>query len=485
MIKRGISYIGSFFNSTFSFIGSFFNSGYYATDRGRGYYNTLVGRNNVNEVLPQNLGGLCAICRDLERKAPLAKAVVEGWKASLVGAGIGIEPTLEDEEWNDLILEEFNDWCENACVDKSSLWSLQWQSVGEVCCAGAALIRVVVKPDRIEEGFLPICLMPLEVEMLSDSPLKDIKLGNTFVKGIELDKFGCPVSYHILNNNGVGEVVSAKEIIHVYEQRRPCQAHGEPVLAVLVERVKQDDDLILSEQKSAKVASTMAVLFKMKGGGNSLTNKKTASADAASREITMENAQVIGLEPGEDASIVSNNRPNQSIAQFRGTIRGDIAAGCRVSQLWLDRDASRANYNSARMDMLMQNLLMNPLKEIFGKKLAGRVYEVVLPYIFMKLRLGVPTQAQVRDYRLLPDMPDYVEPLRDAQASVALIENNLSTYEDELSKKGKQNLNMIIKKRKRENEKLEEAGLARKGVAEMNPALVTNGQIGQNNNNKE
>jgi lambda family phage portal protein len=475
-----MSYIGSFFTSAFSFIGSFIGGGYYGTDRGRGYYNQIVGKNKVNEVLPENLGGLVAICRDLERKTPVAKAVVEGWKASLIGAGIGVEPTLENEEWNDSILEEFNDWSENACVDGSSLWALQWQSAGEICCAGAALIRILVRPERIESGLLPICLMPLEIEMFSDSPLKDIGKDNTFVKGIELNKFGVPVSYHIVNSNNIGEVVPAREIIHCFEQRRPCQAHGEPVLSVLIERVKQDDDLILSEQKSAKVASTMAVIFKMKGGTNSLVNKKTQTIDTASREITLENAQVLGIEPGEDASIVTNNRPNQSIAQFRSTIRGDIAAGCRISQMWLDRDVGKANYNASRMDMLMQNLLMNPLKEIFGKQLAGRVYEAVLPYIFMKLKIGIPSKEQIRAYRLLPDMPDYVEPLRDAQASVALIENNLSTYEDELSKKGKQNLNMIIKKRERENAKLEKAGLAKKGTDLKNPNMAVNGQIGQN-----
>jgi capsid protein len=148
---------------------------------------------------------------------------------------------------------------------------------------------------------------------------------------------------------------------------------------------------------------------------------------------------------------------------FRKGIRGDIAAACRVSQFWLDRDSANANYSSMRMDQLLTKRQHAMLKVMLGRTAAGQVYEAVLPWILILLGEKIPANPRARaklfSYETRPDQPEYVDPEKDIAASVNAIVNNLSSYDIELSARGKDRDRLFLEIA-REKKQMEQLGLS-------------------------
>jgi capsid protein len=438
------------------------NGAYFATDRRRVIINNNDGVDGTSiQTTSANLEELIKLSRTFERNRAVARAACEGFKADVIGSGIGILPTTENEDVNIELQKKFNEWAETAGVNGESLWSLQWLAGAEIFVAGASLWRIIVDINKE----IPISILALEIEWLSTEPIKPIKKSNSFVKGIELDEFLRPVQYHLRNPMTMqGEVVDAKWIIHCYEKRRAMQVNGEPMLTPVLERIKQDDDLVTIELQSSKPANAVSLLVTTMSSPGKLGSKNYKTIDTSERETTVEPGTITYLMPDEKVEVAQTTRPNMNVATFRGTLRGDIAGACRVSQMWLDRDSSRSNYSASRMDQLMENVLTRPLKEMFGKQIAGKVYELVFPYIAPYL--GIKDMSLASKYALQPDMPDYVNPKEDIEASVLAIENNLSTIEDELSRRGKRTFKEIVNKRASEVKVLKGLGLLNNDMVE-------------------
>jgi lambda family phage portal protein len=416
-------------------------------------------RATANQAMIGTLSTLVAQSRHLERTTTLGRSVVEAWKADVVGSGIDILPTTGDVNLDLELLEAWHDYADSACVDGTPLWEWQAQVVGDMVTAGSSLDRLVLDPERISQGRLPLAILPLEVEWLSEIPVGLIPDGMMFVRGVVVDKWGRPAFYHLRNPDTYqfwkGEIVPAADIIHCYEKRRKQQNHGEPVLAPAVERILQDDRLVRSELQSAVNASAPAAVItsaihpdNRDDDGDPVTDIPTGS--------------VVRLLPGEELSSFAPERPNSNIPPFRATIRGDVAGATRCSQFWLDRDCGRANYSSMRMDQLLTKRSLAPVKSLVGRQAAGRVYEAIFPWLMLRIGRPLPSDpvqlARLKRYEIRPDQPEYVDPVKDVGASETAIAANLSTYEIECSSRGKDYV-QVIQQRGRENALLVANGL--------------------------
>jgi len=419
-----------------------------------------------NQALSGNLSTLVAQCRQIERGTPLGRAVVEGLTADLIGSGIDILPDSGSDELNARLFDAWHAFCENAQVDGRSLW--EWQSIGprEYCTAGAVLARFIVDPARRDKGWSPVGILPLEVEWLSEYPVGQLQKGTRFIRGIEVDALGIPVCYHLRHpeaarglSAGAGEIVPAVQIIHSYERRRAQQNHGEPLLAVIIERCLQDSRLIETELKSAIATSAPAIAIKSQAGGYSDGNQEDDDGEPVT---DMPGGSVTRLYPGEDITAVVNPRPSQMIAPFRDTIKGDIAGATRASRIHLDRDLAGKTFMNARFDQQQGKRLHAQLKECLGRDMAGRIYHYVFPWLMLALGEPLPANkaelARLMKYETRPDQPEYVDPTKDVQASINAITNNLSTYDIELSSRGK-DFRQVFKQRALENALLTQYGL--------------------------
>lgn len=408
------------------------------------YASTDAAKNSLRRFRPTGLTAdgalygsltlLIAQARQLERSTPLGRAVVDALPAELVGSGIDVLPVTGDDKLDGDLQQAFHDWAEHAMVDGSSLWAWQSACARELATAGAALARVMVRPERVTKNCLPVCLMPLEVEWLSVQPVVPVQDGNAYFRGVELDKLGLPVFYHLRHpySSTGGERVPASEIIHVFEKRRPQQTHGEPMLAPVIERILQDSRLVEAELSAALATTAPAAAITTEGGSLPGDGEDSTTDDP---QVDFAAGSIARLLPGEKVEVIKNDRATQDISPFRREIRSDVAAACRCSMWWLDRDPSRANYSSMRMDQLLSKRATAGLKALLGAGVAGKPYELALPWICLSLRIAVT--PEMYRYELRPDQPEYVDPYKDTLASSLAIASGLSTYEIELSSRGK------------------------------------------------
>lgn len=396
----------------------------------------ILRSESANELATMSLPRLRALSRKLERDNPTARASVEGLVAQIVGTGIALEPDHGDEAVNKALRREWIAYT-TACdiTGTRSLFDLQAQTCRDTVTAGEFLWRTPVLPERADAGLVPLVVLPLECEWLANEPAAyTTPDGITAVAGMDLDRWGRPVAYHLQNPEVVAgatvERVPASEIIHGYERRRSLQNRGEPWLAPVIERIWQEGDLVDAELRSAINCAGMAIVITSENHDDVDTTEQGTPVDPATRIAVGGVARVF---PGEDVKAFSHNRPAQQIAEFRRSLRGDIAAACRVDQRWLDRDYGRANYSSMRASNIDSDRLLAPVREWFGHATAGALYVRVLPYLCVLAGVRMPKRIA---YRLVPDGTQYVDPLKDAQAAAAAIGSGLSTFEAEIGKRG-------------------------------------------------
>jgi lambda family phage portal protein len=404
---------------------------YNATDAARKLMKGLrPGNGTMNEALTASLPSLRSLCRSLERNHPTARAIVEGLTATVIGTGIALEPDTGNPKTDSILRagwQRFMRSCD--ATGRMDFYAMQAQAGREWATVGEFVWRLVIDPSRLDSGEIPLAVLPLESEWIYDMTTAGAG-AMVHAAGIDLDKFGRPVRYYLLNpelmSTKVVEEVPASEIIHEFEHRRSLQARGEPPMAPVVERLHQEGDLVSAELEAAKNTAAMAMV---------ITSQAHGDDDVDEDGEPVQNIRLGGVArmlPGEDVKAFSHQRPSQLIAPFRQMLRGDIAAATRVGQRWLDRDPARANYSSLRADMLDSERLLSPVREWMGHATAGRLYRAALPWL--ALQAGIPTPNG--KYRLVPDGQPYVDPVKDVSAALAAIGGGLSTWEKEIGKRG-------------------------------------------------
>lgn len=432
--------LASMLSSTWSTIGGFFGQGgYSATDPRRKILPSGYRPQNAtaNQLLTASLPGLRAYCRQLERNNPTARAAIEGLVANVVGTGIALAPDTGDQTTNDRLNAVWQEYCRDCASNGThDLYYLQCQAFREVVTAGEFLWRFLVLPERVNEGRLPLVVLPLEAEWLDQTQNtvgRPDDAGLTWVGGVAIDRLGRPVSYRISNPEVTAneyEELTASEVAHDFERRRSLQARGEPWLAPVIESMQQERDLVDAELKAAVNTASLALVITSEFNGADDTTQDGTSDDPAS---TLRLGGVSRMFPGEKVEAFGHTRPSQQIAPFRQMLRGDIAGALRIPQRFLDRDVSRANYSSMRADMLDSDRLLAPVREWFGHATAGRLYKQALPYLCLKAGVRMPKSTA---YRLLPDGQPYVDPVKDAEGALLAVTSGMSTFEREITRRG-------------------------------------------------
>lgn len=426
------------FNSTLSSVGSIFGmGGYTATDPRRPVLGQVrPSAATANQLLTASLSGLRSFSRHVERNNPTARAAVEALVANVVGTGIALEPDTGDEAIDKRLSAAWNDFIQDCCINgEHDIYWLQGQAMREVVVAGEFIWRLVVDTGLLDEGKIPLSVLPLEAEWLHQNAnsmgQKDAN-GITWVNGVGINTYGKPVAYRLSNPEMIGteyQEFKANEIIHGFERRRPLQSRGEPWFAPTLEVLQQERDLVDTELKAANNTASIAVAITSEYHDEP-DDETNGSTDDPAHSLKM--GGVYRLFPGENVATIKNDRPSQQIAPFRDMLRGDIAAALRVPQRFLDRNVSRANYSSMRCDMLDNDRLLAPVREWFGHATIGRLYKAALPYLALKAGIKVPAAK----YKLLPDGQPYIDPQKDIAGVKDAISAGLSTHETEIAKRG-------------------------------------------------
>jgi lambda family phage portal protein len=209
--------------------------------------------------------------RDSSRNDWTGESAIQKWTTNLIGVGITprfkrIKNKGRKEEitdlWNEFVCKSDADGVLNY-YGQQTLVVRSWLESGEVFVRRRyrrlnSPLPVPLQVQLIEADFVP---------MLDADNWPGLPASNIIRSGIELDKYGQRVAYWMYKmhpSDGQSTTINATDLIrvsaadirHVFDPRRPGQLRGVPVLAPTLARLRNIadfDDAVLERQKLANL----------------------------------------------------------------------------------------------------------------------------------------------------------------------------------------------------------------------------------------
>lgn len=405
---------------------------------------------------------LLARARDLVRNEPYAQRAKNRIVENVIGEGIYCVSAVEDdtheidEEFNREADAAFSYWCENEAdfSGKLSFAEIQAIILGDVIEGGEILVVFSDLPDVGRS--VPLSIQLVEPEQLDESHDRPPGDGvNEIRRGIEVDQHGRPVAYYIFDrhpndiqavNTWVPQRIPADRVEHVFRPVRSNQTRGVTWFAPIIQALKDMGWYLENELTASAIGALFTVAIKREHGAGSGIGISDGEDGADKNGNPLE-----ALGPGIIADIGANDsvemietkRPNVGAEPWIKLLLQMIAAGLDLTYLELSGDYSAVNYSSARSANLSDRMFFRPLQKWMGRY----VLRVRQRWLGQAVALGriksISPQQYERDRltwsRCEMSFPgwDWVDPHKEAIASVLAIQNGLSTHKAELDKKGR------------------------------------------------
>lgn len=402
-----------------------------------------VGASADFDTLP-DLDLLRSRSHDLARNDPLAQSAVATKVAHVVGAGHVVRPEVDAArlgitpgaalEWEELALDIWLNWAESRDCDVT-----RTQNFAE--------LEDLVYRSRVLSGdvFVVRRFKPRKGRMLATA-VQVIEAGrcsnpnwsmdtDRLAGGVEMDEDGAPVAYYFADkyslDRGMGTVKwkripafdgsGNRLVLHVHGPRwRPEMTRYAPMLAPVIEALKQRSRYSEAELMAAVVSACFAIGFKSDDGdlGSGLEQIGTGS-----KPINLtEPGQIVDLMPGEQLQSFAPGRPNPQFAPFIDAIAREVGAGTDIPQELLVKQF-QASYSASRAAMEMAWLFFRTDRALHVSQFCCPVYEDVISEAVARGLLQAPgffgdplrRQAWLAATWMGPSRPT-IDPVKDAKA---------------------------------------------------------------------
>lgn len=326
-------------------------SHYQGAGRGRRGADFRTNSTDAVESMRADRGRMSYVARDMVRNNPRAVKATRVLVNSVVGSGIvpTVKSEIENVEIDDRIKKAIIKHLTSKDIDadgKCNVYGLQSLAFRTIVGSGEVLIRRRYR--RSKDGYrLPVQFQVLEADFLNENIDGDLPNGNRAVQGIELDKLGKRVAYHLYAEHPGGRYgaglqtrrVEAKNIIHAFDVERSGQQRGiswfAPVITLLHDLHKYQDGQV----KRQEIATLFAAIY------------KHGSDDKAKDFGTLEAGGILHLNEDEDIDFTDPPSVDGYEPFMRVTDRA-IAGGLGITYEGLTGDYTNTNYSSGRMGRL-------------------------------------------------------------------------------------------------------------------------------------
>lgn len=423
--------------------------------------------------------------RMLYMGAPIAAAALKRQRTNIVGAGLRLKATIDRdvlgvtqeqaEAWQRHTQAEFSLWAQRkqACdatgvnnfYGMQQLVALAWPMSGDVF----ALIKRA-EPTRLMPYSLRLHLLEADRirtpesaqgsnPLLTSMTTAKLPNGNTIHDGVEVDKNGAVVAYHVANTHpyqwsegmtqfvrveAFGAETGLPNILHIMDAERPEQYRGVPYLAQVIEPLLQMRRYTDAEITAAIVQSFFTAFITTEAGADGLPNETRAADEAeVSRDpndYEMGPGTINMLEPGESVSAMQATHPNTGFDVFMRSMCEQVGA-CLEIPADLLLMAFNSSYSASRAALLEAWKGFRMRRDWLTDDFCRPVYELWLTEAVARGRISAPgflTDPIIRQAYLgsewIGPSQGQLDPTKEVAAAVTAIENGLSTREAEAVK---------------------------------------------------
>ena len=361
---------------------------------GGGYAGAKFSKRSMREFNPANRGAdgdtigdlqtLRARSRDLARNSALGAGAIETPVLNMIGPGLRLNTRpnrlmlgLEEEaaqEWQ--MRTEFL-W--QASCDGLDITGEQ--TFGEL--TALALMSKLASGDVFvyrRQELRPGDLCGLKVQMIEADRCrtpdelkgKEATSEGRLVAGIERDRNGRAVAYHFADRHplelggrgrvkyarvrAVGRNTGMKQVLHLFDRKRPGTTRGVPFLHAVIEPLKQLERFTEAELMAAVVASYFTIFVKTEAG-EGFANESMGTDDgedgveSPSRDLELGQGIIADLQPGEDVTAPQPGRPSTTFGGFVEAMATQIGVGLNMPAEVILKQF-KASYSASRAALL-------------------------------------------------------------------------------------------------------------------------------------
>lgn len=411
---------------------------------------------------------LRARTRDLARNAPLAGGAINTYVTNVVGTGLSLQPSpdaealgLDDqaaEEWIESTRREFGLWADSPACDVTrtqNLFGLQ-ALVFRSALESGDVFTLLPSVAQIGQPYR-LALQVIEADRICNPGLA----GDTtsIAAGIEFDDYGAPVAYHICRRHpgamlrradlrwdrvpAFGALSGRRNVLHLFDRRRPGQTRGVPILAPVIEPLKQLQRYTDAELQAAVISGMFAVFVKMDPeafqemfdqDGKAAYLKSAMAWDGTVGAGALDGAgKAVNLLPGESIDAPTPGRPNALFDPFCQAIIRQIGVGLELPFEVLIKHFT-ASYSAARAALLDAWKIFRCRRDWLANHFCQPVYEAWLEEAVALGRVVAPgffaDPAIRRAWSCatwIGDGPGSIDPAKEVTAAADRIAMGIST----------------------------------------------------------
>ena len=427
---------------------------------------------SADQEIRSSLSRLRGRCRELERNNDYVRRFLTGLESNVLGhAGIGLQMKITenggrpDALANDLIEKAWRDWSrrEVCTVTGRMTWfEVQRLVLRSTARDGDCIVRMI----RDAKGFR---LQLLEGDRLDINFNMDrLASGNEVRMGVEIDRFGKPVAYHLLDKHPADvsvvqakrERIPAEQVIHPFITDCIAQTRGTPWMVSAMTRLQMLGAYEEAELTAARVAaSKMGFLVKERADGY------VGDVDEQGNPLMEISPGVIEELPmGTSFQSWNPDHPVGNYSDFvKSCLRG-IAAGLGVSYNMISNDLEGVNYSSIRAGLMDEREFYKAIQRWFVDTVVTPVFESWLETNILNGTINLPA-AKLEKFNA-PDWKPrrwaWVDPEKDINAQIKAVENHFKSKRQVISESGG-DIEDVFKDIKRDEELAEDVGLEKVG----------------------
>ena len=443
----------------------FLNSGYSHHGANRSKKSMLDWNSesrSPTEDINDNLTELRQRSRDLFMGgANIATGALRTKRTNVVGSGLVLKPSIDNdflkmsddeaETWKQNVVREFEYYSSSVNCDSlrlNNFYELQQLAFLSKLMSGDVF---AVLPYKKRTGFiydLRILLLEADrvgtpVDKLSDSDIS---------QGVEV-KNGEIKAYYIFNQHpgasnfdytykrieAFGALTGRRNVLHLMESERPGQTRGIPILAPVIESLRQLGKYTNTELTAAVVGGLFTVFVKSltpeAGMGEGIPHNEKITDDDYSYELGY--GSVAHLDVDEDITVASPGRPNVAFDGFVNAVMRQIGAALEIPYELLIKHFS-ASYSASRAALLEAWKMFRMARKWFASDFCQPIYEEWLSEAVAKGRVYAPgffddpiIKAAYCKAEWHGPSPGQIDPLKEVTAAVIRIREEISTRERE------------------------------------------------------
>lgn len=442
--------------------------------------------------------------RMLYMASPIATSAVKTNRTNVVGVGLRLKSRIDREvlglspnqaeTWQKETEREFSLWAnrKRACdaTGMNNFYGLQQLALISWLLSGDCIgVIKQYKTDRMYPYALRVHLIEADriatpVQYGAGASVfyttgRNPDTGNTIFDGVEIDRNGSVVAYHIRDSYpfevGAPETTWARveayqpstglpNVIHIIDTERPDQYRGVSYLAQVIEPLLQLRRYTESELMAAVIESFFTAFIKTTAPTDDMPFNQVEPDPPAElkgpNEYSMGPGQINVMEPGEDVTFAEPKHPNGSFDAFEKAVSEQVGAALELPHDLLLKSFSKS-YSASRAALLEAWKAFKMRREWLADDLCRPVYEVWMSEAVARGRIYAPgffdnpaIRAAYLGSEWLGPSQGQLDPTKEITAEILACSEGFSTHEQSTIRLNGGQWDANVEQLQRENEKL-------------------------------